>query len=180
MTGLSWWRSGWESACWCGGHGFGPWSGRIPHAAEQLDLWATVTEPARLQPVLRSGRGRGGGRPAHRDEEWPPLATAGESPRAETKTQQGNQSINKKSMTTLQKCFTFVNSDNLIIQIIYILALHILFQASSIGIQINWIIINLTFCTVFFSLNILSKLFFRISLLPLSWSLKIVHWIEVS
>ena len=25
-------------------------------------------------------------RPAHRDEEWPPLATTGESPRAETKT----------------------------------------------------------------------------------------------
>ena len=25
--------------------------------------------------------------PVHRDEEWPPLATTGESPRAETKTQ---------------------------------------------------------------------------------------------
>ena len=34
-------------------------------------------------------------RPAHRDEEWPPLATAGESPHTETKTQHSNQSINQ-------------------------------------------------------------------------------------
>ena len=25
-----------ESACQCGGHGFEPWSGKIPHAVEQL------------------------------------------------------------------------------------------------------------------------------------------------
>ena len=25
-----------ESACQCRGHGFEPWSGKIPHAAEQL------------------------------------------------------------------------------------------------------------------------------------------------
>ena len=36
--GVPWWRSGWESACQCGGHGFEPWSGKIPHAAEQLGL----------------------------------------------------------------------------------------------------------------------------------------------
>ena len=43
----------------------------------------------RVWPVPRNGRGRGGERPAHRDEErsphrdeeWPPLATARESPR---------------------------------------------------------------------------------------------------
>ena len=34
--GLPWWRSGWGSACQCRGRGFEPWSGRIPHAAEQL------------------------------------------------------------------------------------------------------------------------------------------------
>ena len=34
--GLPRWRSGWESACQCRGHGFEPWSGRIPHAAEHL------------------------------------------------------------------------------------------------------------------------------------------------
>ena len=28
------------------GHGFQPWSGKIPHAGEQLSLCATTTEPA--------------------------------------------------------------------------------------------------------------------------------------
>ena len=85
--GLPWWRSGWESACQCRGHGFDPWSGKIPHAAEQLGPWATITEPARLELVLRNKRGRDSERPTHRDEEWPPLAATGESPRTETKTQ---------------------------------------------------------------------------------------------
>ena len=70
-----------------GGHGFEPWSGKIPHAAERLGPWATTTEPAHLEPVLRNKRGRDSERPAHRDEERPPLATARESPRTETKTQ---------------------------------------------------------------------------------------------
>ena len=30
---ISHWRSGGESACRCRGHGFEPWSGKIPHAA---------------------------------------------------------------------------------------------------------------------------------------------------
>ena len=85
--GLPWWRSGWESACQCRGHGFKPWSGKIPHAAEQLSPWATTTEPVRLELVLRNGRGRDSERPAHCNEEWPPLAATGESPRTETKTQ---------------------------------------------------------------------------------------------
>ena len=95
--GLPWWRSGWESACQCRGHGFEPWSGKIPHAAEQLGPWATTTEPVCLEPVLRNKRGRDSERPMHCDEEWPPLATTRESPRTETKTQhtQKNQSINK-------------------------------------------------------------------------------------
>ena len=80
-SGLPWWRSGWESACQCREHGFEPWSGKIPHAAEQLDPWATSTEPARLEPVLRNKRGRDSERPAHRDEGWPPLAATRESPR---------------------------------------------------------------------------------------------------
>ena len=90
-AGLPCWRSGWESACQCRGHGFEPWSGRIPRAAERLGLWATVAEPARLEPVLRNGRGRDGERPAHRDEEWPPLAAARGSPRTETKTQHSHK-----------------------------------------------------------------------------------------
>ena len=87
MTGLPWWRSGWESACRWGGHGFGPCSGGIPHAAERLGPWAAATEPVRLEPVLRSGRGRDSEGPVHRGEEWPPLAATGESPRTEMGTQ---------------------------------------------------------------------------------------------
>ena len=86
-VGFPWWRSGWESACQCRGHGFEPWSGKIPHATGQLGPWATVTEPARLEPVLRNKRGRDSERPAHRDEEWPPLTAIRESPLTETKTQ---------------------------------------------------------------------------------------------
>ena len=33
-----------ESACQCRGHGFDPWSGKIPHAVEQLSPCATTTE----------------------------------------------------------------------------------------------------------------------------------------
>ena len=91
FIGLPWWCSGWESACRCRGHGFEPWSGRIPHAAEQLSPWATITEPARLEPVLRNKRGRNSERPARRDEEWPPLAATRESPRTETKTQHSHK-----------------------------------------------------------------------------------------
>ena len=43
--GLPWWCSGWESAYQCRGHGFEPWFGKTPHAAEQLSLCVTTTEP---------------------------------------------------------------------------------------------------------------------------------------
>ena len=85
--GLPWWRSGWESACQCRGHGFEPRPGKIPHAAERLGPWATTTEPAHLEPVLRNKRGHDSERPAHRNEEWPPLTATRESPCTETKTQ---------------------------------------------------------------------------------------------
>ena len=44
IEGLSWWLSGKESACQCKGHGFDPWSRRIPPSTEQLSPWATTTE----------------------------------------------------------------------------------------------------------------------------------------
>ena len=91
LSGLPWWRSGWESACQCRGHGFEPWSGKIPHAAERLGPWATITEPARLEPVLCNKRGRDSERPVHCDEEWPPLAATRESPHTETKTQHSHK-----------------------------------------------------------------------------------------
>ena len=46
FLGLPWWCSGQESACQCRGHRFEPWSGKIPHAVEQLSPCATTTEPA--------------------------------------------------------------------------------------------------------------------------------------
>ena len=61
-------------------------------------MWATTTEPARLEPVLRDKRGRDRERPAHRDEEWPPLAATGESPRTETKTQNTDKKKKKKGV----------------------------------------------------------------------------------
>ena len=61
------------------------------HAAEQLGLWATITEPARLEPMLHNKRGRDSERPAHHNEEWPPLVATGESPRTETKTQHSHK-----------------------------------------------------------------------------------------
>ena len=90
-SGLPWWHSCWESACQCRGHGFKPWSGKIPHAVEQLGPWATIAEPARLEPVLRNKRGRDNERPTHCDEEWPPLAATRESPGTETKTQHSHK-----------------------------------------------------------------------------------------
>ena len=50
--GLPWWYSGLESACWCRGHGFDPWSRKIPHAVEQLSPCATTMESTRLEHVL--------------------------------------------------------------------------------------------------------------------------------
>ena len=107
IAGLPWWRSSWESACQCRGRGFEPCSGTIPHAVERLGPWATIAEPARLEPVLRNKRGRDSERPAHRDEEWPLLATTRESPRAETKT---HTAINKQK-ECITEVITTVTSD---------------------------------------------------------------------
>ena len=70
-----------------GDTGSSPGLGRSHVTAEQLGPWATIAEPAHLEPVLHNKRGRDNERPAHRDEEWPPLAATRESPRTETKTQ---------------------------------------------------------------------------------------------
>ena len=109
--GLPWWRSGWESACQCRGHWFEPWSGKIPHAAERLGPWATIAEPARLEPVLCNKRGCDSERPAHRDEEWPPLAATGESPCTETKTQHSHKSINQSINQSMKEKKLVVSKD---------------------------------------------------------------------
>ena len=51
---------------------------------------------ARLEPLLHNKRGRDSERPVHRDEEWPPLAATGESPRTETKTQHSQKNKHNK------------------------------------------------------------------------------------
>ena len=45
----------------------------------------------RVWSLCSAGRGRDGERPAHHDEEWSPLAAAGESPRTEAKTQHSHK-----------------------------------------------------------------------------------------
>ena len=56
-----------------------------------------------MEPVLCNKRGRDGERPAHRDEEWPPLAATREGPSTEAKTQHSNQSINQSINQSLKK-----------------------------------------------------------------------------
>ena len=59
------------------GHRFDPWSGRIPHASEQLSLCATVTEPGVqellkptcLESVLCNKRSHQNEKPTHGNEE---------------------------------------------------------------------------------------------------------------
>ena len=58
--------------------------------------WAIATEPVRLEPLLCNKKGRDSERPAHRDEEGPPLAATRESPRTETKTQHTQKKKKKK------------------------------------------------------------------------------------
>ena len=43
-TGLPWWPSGKEPTCQCRRHGFDPWSGTVPHAAEQLSQCTIATQ----------------------------------------------------------------------------------------------------------------------------------------
>ena len=42
--GASWWLSGKEPTHHCRRHRFNPWFGKIPHATEQLSLYARTTE----------------------------------------------------------------------------------------------------------------------------------------
>ena len=49
-------------------HGFEPWSGKIPHAAEQLSPRVTATEPTCLEPVLPNKRSHRNEKPAHRNK----------------------------------------------------------------------------------------------------------------
>ena len=67
-----------ESACQCKGHGFEPWSGKIPRAAEQLSLWAQLLslhsrncEPQLLSPRATTTEARAPGACAPQQEKPP-------------------------------------------------------------------------------------------------------------
>ena len=47
-----------ESTCQCRGHGLEPWSGKIPHATEQLSPCATTTEPVLYSPRATTAEAR--------------------------------------------------------------------------------------------------------------------------
>ena len=49
-----------------------------PPSLSHPSRWSQSTELARLEPVLRNKRGCDSERPAHRDEEWPPLTATRE------------------------------------------------------------------------------------------------------
>ena len=63
------------------------------------NYWACVPQllkPVRLEPMLRNKRSYRSEKPAHRNEEYPPLTATRESLRAATKTQHSQkQTINK-------------------------------------------------------------------------------------
>ena len=54
-VGLPWWSTGKESASLFRGHGFDPWSGKIPHATGQRSPCAAAAEPS--LPTLCSATG---------------------------------------------------------------------------------------------------------------------------
>ena len=62
----------------------------------QQSNWAREPQllSLRVWSLCSATRGRDSERPAHRDEEWPPLATTRESPCTETKTQHSHKLIN--------------------------------------------------------------------------------------
>ena len=73
--GLPWWRSGWESTCQWRAHGFEPWSGKIPHAVEQLSLCAKLLSlcsracaPQLLSPCATTTEARAPGARAPQQE----------------------------------------------------------------------------------------------------------------
>ena len=76
-------------------HGFDPWSGVIPHAAEQLSLCATTKEPARVySPYPVTGEAATVRNPRTAAGEWPPPAATRKACAA-VKTLHDHKQINK-------------------------------------------------------------------------------------
>ena len=73
-----------------GGHGFNPWSRKIPHSVEQLSLGVTTSEPMCCKYWSPPGpracalqqKKSHNEKPTHHNREQPPLAATRESPRS--------------------------------------------------------------------------------------------------
>ena len=93
QQGLPWWLSGKESPCQGKRHRFTAWSGKTPHAGEQLSpwprLWAMCSRAQTLQ-LLKPARPRASAPQQEKPLQWeahaprldsgPQLSTAGEKP----------------------------------------------------------------------------------------------------
>ena len=109
-VGLLWRLSGKESACPSRRNEFNPWSGKIPHATEQLNprvthnSWACALEPGShnywspgaLEPVLCSKRSHHNEKPTQHTRESPLLSATTEKP-----VQQWRLSISKNTFLKL-------------------------------------------------------------------------------
>ena len=108
QRGLRWWYSGWGSSRQCGGRGLDPWSGKIPHAWEQLSPRGTTAEASSCTYWARVPRARAPQRERQpqwdasvRRKEQPPLAAARESLRCNEDPAQPK--INKQYLTKQNK-----------------------------------------------------------------------------
>ena len=67
--GFPWCSNSKESTCQRRGQGLNPWSGKIPHAAEQLSPWATTPEPPSVELMPRNKRCHHSEKPTHSNED---------------------------------------------------------------------------------------------------------------
>ena len=90
---LPWWSSGTESVCQGRGHGFDPWSRKIPPAAGQLSPCGT------LEPMLHNKRSRHSDKSVHHScREAPHSLQLEKGPCEVTRPSEGkNKHIKKKT-----------------------------------------------------------------------------------
>ena len=100
------------------GHGFNPWSGKIPHAVGQLSSCATITEPPgpqllkpeRLKPVLHNKKSHLTEKPAYHNKESPLLAATRENLH---EARDSPQPINKQIFLKIDGCFLISKAINI-------------------------------------------------------------------
>ena len=71
-----------------------------------------LLKPAHLEPVFLNKRSHGNEKPAHCNEEEPPLAATRESLRAATKTQRSQKQSKFKKIINLKKTKTMISQDS--------------------------------------------------------------------